>query len=425
MSMNWNKEVARNQRQENSAVASGNIDKNVNQNAAYLKLHKVKPLIGSKSEETIYEPAVKEKRGSSSSEDVGLVDTSDEFERMSPDKQNVEFNDQIECLIIGGRKTAERNNLREQRSPSPQPSTSRAMGGQQNFQGHQGHRNVMTTDEYTNQMVHEAEAVKARIHATASNDILHLAKSQQSSVLMDEGYVIVGAHVDEVTVQRISRGEYVDFGKLILKDRIMLEEESCRMEMHVKNGKTFWSPVLELTNINSFAKWEQAFRVFANIYSKANPHRAAELIEYNHVIHVASMSFIWDNVYMYDKEFRLHMSRNTQHSWAIILQQAWSMRLKDRIHRSEIAFNNNNSNVQGFANQGNTNRARIPEPCRRFNRGWCNFGSNCKYEHKCSYCLKFGHGAVNCRRANADRAGKRNGDPLTLPAGKREDRKEK
>ena len=41
--------------------------------------------------------------------------------------------------------------------------------------------------------------------------------------------------------------------------------------------------------------------------------------------------------------------------------------------------------------------------CRRFNRGRCTFGKTCRYEHRCTYCFKFGHGFHNCRKAAADR----------------------
>ena len=110
----------------------------------------------------------------------------------------------------------------------------------------------------------------------------------------------------------------------------MIEEEG-RMEMFVKNGRTFWMPVNNGVNINNFGHWEQAFRVFSNIYCRANPQRATELIEYNNVIHSISLSYVWDNVYTYDKEFRLHMVRNPRRSWSVILQQAWSLRLRDRL----------------------------------------------------------------------------------------------
>ena len=101
---------------------------------------------------------------------------------------------------------------------------------------------------------------------------------------------------------------------------------------------------------------------------------------------------------MYDKEFRLHMARNPMRSWSMILQQAWSLRLKDRIMST-----NNWANSYPKNNAPNHQQSRSTEPCRRFNRGRCNFGANCKFEHRCSYCFKFGHGSVNCRKAQGDR----------------------
>ena len=148
------------------------------------------------------------------------------------------------------------------------------------------------------------------------------------SAWVDESYIVVGVHLDEATIKKIVEGSYVDFSKLIPRDRVLAEEDTM-MEMVVKNGHAFWVLVNVGIQINNFNKWEQAFRVYSNIYCKANPHRSAELIEYNHVIHTISMAYIWENVYMYDKEFRLHMARNPGRSWSIILQQAWSMRLKD------------------------------------------------------------------------------------------------
>ena len=182
------------------------------------------------------------------------------------------------------------------------------------------------------------------------------------SALVDESYIMVGVHLDDVMVSKISKGEYVDFGKLLPRDQVVAEEDG-RMEMYVKNGKTFWSPVSAAVVINGFPKWEQAFRVFADIYSKANPHRSAELIEYNHIIHTVALAYIWDNVYMYDKEFRMHMSRNPQRSWSIILQQAWSLRLRDRIATHNTWANSSPGN---FIQNRN---GKTGEACRRFNRG--------------------------------------------------------
>ena len=48
--------------------------------------------------------------------------------------------------------------------------------------------------------------------------------------------------------------------------------------------------------------------------------------------------------------------------------------------------------------------------CWKFNMGKCTFGLSCKFDHKCALCLKFGHGAHNCRRANTDVAEHRGRD---------------
>ena len=145
---------------------------------------------------------------------------------------------------------------------------------------------------------------------------------------MDQDYIVIGAHIDKNTQQKIISGQYVDFSKLIPKDKILVEKDG-RMQLVIKNGQSFWVPVSksESVNINNFSKWEQVFRVYVNIYTKGNPDRAGELIQYNHVIHSISLSYVWDNVYTYNKEFRLHLSSHPQRSWAIILQQAWSMKL--------------------------------------------------------------------------------------------------
>ena len=90
------------------------------------------------------------------------------------------------------------------------------------------------------------------------------------SALVDEGYIVVGAHLDLVTVEKISNGEYVDFSKLLPRDRVIAEEDT-RMEMIVKNGRMYWVPVANTVNINSFAKWEQAFRSFPIFFVKLTP----------------------------------------------------------------------------------------------------------------------------------------------------------
>ena len=114
--------------------------------------------------------------------------------------------------------------------------------------------------------------------------------------MVDGNYLVVGNYVDEGIRQRIEDGEYIDFARLLPSDHLAIEEDN-RMEIVNRNGKTY----------------------FSNIYTRRYPGRASELIQYNHIIHTAALLYTWDNVYMYDRDFRLHISRYPHRSWAVIL----------------------------------------------------------------------------------------------------------
>ena len=118
-----------------------------------------------------------------------------------------------------------------------------------------------------------------------------------------------------------------------------------------------------------------------------HPSKSAELLQYNHTIHTASMSYVWDNVYSYDKEFRHHISRHPKRSWGVILQQAWTMLLKDQLRQDNTPFHKRKD--------GRDHK----EICKRFNKGGCTFGLSCHYDHRCAIkkCGKYGHGAFQCR----------------------------
>ena len=161
------------------------------------------------------------------------------------------------------------------------------------------------------------------------------------------------------------------------------------MELVNRNGQAFYIPAgdRDASNylINSFNQWEQAFRVFTDIYLHYHLTRAGELVQYNHIIHLASLTFLWDNVNWYNREFRLHLSLNPGRSWGIILQQAWSVTLKDR-HRTN--------------DKGHGTCYKNKDICWCFNRGKCTYGFCCKFEHRCAICNKYGHGAYNCRKGD-------------------------
>ena len=218
----------------------------------------------------------------------------------------------------------------------------------------------LSPEERADQLICEVEMAKAKIFPLPGNDNL---PNFQFITKIDQDYLMVGNHVDEVTRQKIVRGEYIDFGKLLSKDRILTEEDG-RMELIMKNGRTYWSPISDAVTINGFARWEQAFRIYSNIYTSEHPQKSGELIQYNHIIHSISLSYVWENMYAYDKEFRIHISKHPEHSWAVILQQAWSMKLRDRISHSEGGHFSSRFNGSSSGGKNKSN-----EPCKKYNKG--------------------------------------------------------
>ena len=208
------------------------------------------------------------------------------------------------------------------------------------------------------------------------------------TVLIDEGYSPMGCHIERSLKEKIQAGDYIDLARLLPRDRVSTEDDH-RLEIVNEWGMSYWVLISdrELTQINSYIKWEQAFRLYTGIFAKANPDRVSELLQYNHTIEVAASHFTWDCVYHYDKEFRLHMAENLGRNWGIILQQAWTLNMKVLINVVNQTTRDHLTDARGGPQQ--------KKVCFQFNRGRCSFGSRCKFDHRCGICGKWGHGAYN------------------------------
>ena len=137
------------------------------------------------------------------------------------------------------------------------------------------------------------------------NQLLANSKNLNVSVI-DKDYQMVDSHVEEVVRKKVLNMEYVDFSKLIPTQKMGRDNDlGQRLEIVNCNGQSYLSPVSEhdRVNIGSYAKWEQAFRVFSNILTTKYPDKAPELLQYGHTIHNAATSFVWENIYSYDREF--------------------------------------------------------------------------------------------------------------------------
>ena len=165
-----------------------------------------------------------------------------------------------------------------------------------------------TGHEQADEIIREAEASKARILATPGNCHRRLSllnryngnSTMQHSSLVDENYMSIGGNIDVTLRDKIVCGNYVDFSHLLPRVKQACDEN--RLELINWGGQTYFVPANRDQNgtINNFHKWEQAFRVFLNIYTREHPDRASELIQYNHIICSAASTFTWENVYSYD-----------------------------------------------------------------------------------------------------------------------------
>ena len=201
----------------------------------------------------------------------------------------------------------------------------------------------------------------------------------------DDEFFHITCHVDPNLKLKIETSQFVDLEKLLIKERpsAYAFADNC-MGIFQHDGLTYFAPASESSGkITNMIHWEQAFRVYAAIYSKANPHRASEILQYIYVINTAVTTYHWNNVVQYDYTFKQLMSMYPCRSWVKTYEQGSNLSMRDSIVKNQ----SNNSGKNGNENT-----------CWQYNRGKC-FDKNCsKGDHHCSYCGKWGHGMHICRK---------------------------
>ena len=254
--------------------------------------------------------------------------------------------------------------------------------------------------EFARDVILEAEQFKATIQKPRGKEA-----NIELEEKIDDEFFHIACHIDSNLRAKISKGEFVELEKLLPRDRVSGKmTEDNKMELVSKNGMTYFVPAADREKIGGVRKWEQAFRVYATIYSQANPHRSPEIWQYIHVINMAASSFIWDNVASYDFTFRQLMAAYPHRSWARTYGQYWNLCMRDPIGSRHGGAGNNNSK--------NSKRNR-DNYCWTFNKNKCNNGANCPHEHRCLYCDGWGHGMYNCfklQRRNSGGTNSHNGN---------------
>ena len=173
-----------------------------------------------------------------------------------------------------------------------------------------------------------------------------------------------------------------------------------RLERVQSEGGTYLVPVSDrLNKINNYRKFEQGFRVYANIYCGANPMRSREIWQYVSVISTAASSFLWENVYKYNVTFRHLMAFNPARSWAVTYGQMWNICMKDPIPQRTGQFYSNNDGkaMPSATGGGGGGKKKEPDYCWNWNKGIpCKYGKKCHFVERCSYCDAATHGVNQC-----------------------------
>ena len=199
-------------------------------------------VLNSTSNTTIYDRAVQQmdatsqcvitsqKRVSSLSEDNGVIDTSDEM---------IEVRNQVNNIVIfrersgssGGNRDCDGDHYYD-REPEPGPSNYCKDSEE-------------ATREYSAEMTREAEASMVRVFDPKGKQdsvpnieqgkVNHYVEADRSPNHMgirhlpaevDEDYLLVGNYVEDHIRQRIKNGEYVDFARLLPRDRLVMDEDN-------------------------------------------------------------------------------------------------------------------------------------------------------------------------------------------------------
>ena len=212
----------------------------------------------------------------------------------------------------------------------------------------------------------------------------------------DGNFLTSTCHIDESMTDKVALGKCVELEKLLNKRMKDLKQGSeQKMQLINKDGSCYWGPVHETDNkITGIRKWEEAFKVYMMIYSKANPTRASEILSYADIITGAAQTFTWENVSNYDFYFHKLMEQHPNHSWARTHTQLWTLMMKDHLpSKSKMAG-------------GPSRKDWRESSCWRYNRGKCTRSADeCKFEHRCSSCGSYNHIALSCYKKKQDKRG--------------------
>ena len=181
--------------------------------------------------------------------------------------------------------------------PSPQPHISSEFNPRKE-------KVKESASDKVNRFVIDVEKLKASLVAPQGMLLIKIDENVEllRNLDSDDEFFHVSCHIDQALKNKIEKGEFVDLEKLLLRDRSVAghtmdhPDGLAAMQLYTKNGQAFFAPPDSDKRITGIKRWDQAFRVYATIFTKDNPERASEIWQYVHVIHTATATYNWNNV---------------------------------------------------------------------------------------------------------------------------------
>ena len=114
------------------------------------------------------------------------------------------------------------------------------------------------------------------------------------------------------------------------------------------------------------------------------------------MVHTAAGAYSWENVLQYDTTFRQLMATYPLRSWAKTYTQAWHLCMTEPLGRKQVT----NLKTRGnFSGNPSAQKDWRDDCCWRFNKNRCKkSATECNFDHRCTYCGGWYHGAGVCQR---------------------------
>ena len=285
------------------------------------------------------------------------------------------------------------------------------------------------------------ESEKFKANLVAPTGMLPLEINSDIELLRkldnDDDFFHISCHIEPCLRAKIERGEFIELDKLLPDDKTggMANEHDNRLGLIHEGGEMFLAPARKTSKINSIRKWDSAFRIYATIFTQANPHRASELLQYVQIIHTAAANNPWDNVAHYDFTFRQLMATKPWRSWAKTYTQGWSIAFSHSNNNNNgnsgsFQSRQQNFNSKGNSNSGNNNnnnrrqggqRTWKDDCCWRYGKNRCSkSASECNWDHRCTFCGGWNHSYNDCKKRGGRRP--QGGAPQAAPSTSRDNK---